>query len=496
MVGQRAGGARAGAGARRGLRSTAGLRHAAGLPRTAGLLCAVAAGLALLTWGLAAASRDGLSLASVVLLYLTAVVLVAATCGVRLALATALASDVLVNFYFVHPVHTLVVDDRDAVITLAVYVAVAVTVSVAVDLASRLRVTAARSGLEAALLARITEAPLEGGPLRAVLEQVRATYGMTGAALLAEVDGREQAVAVVGETPGAEPVLSATADDGVRLVADGPPVMAPDQRFLTLLATAAARAWHAEQLAAQAARARELAEIDRLRAALLQAVGHDLRTPLAGIKAGVSLLLEPDLRIGEEQQREVLETVDAGVERMSDLVENLLALGRLQAGVVSVSPQAVPLDSVVAAALLHCGDGGHRVEVQVPEDLTPVWADPGLLERVIANLVDNALHHCPEDTGVEVRAVPSAGASTPEQRVLLTITDHGPGIPDADLDRVFAPFQRLHDRSTHQGPGLGLAIARGFSEAMHAPLTPAHTPGGGLTMTIDLPTAPTPPAAP
>jgi K+-sensing histidine kinase KdpD len=440
--------------------------------------------LAALTAGLMPA-RTSLSLASVALLYLTAVVIVAATGGLHVALAAAVASELLVNFFFVPPFHTLSVESRDSVITLAVYVVVATVVSVAVDLAARQRAAAARSGVEAALLARITEAPLEERPLHAVLEHVRNTFGMTGAALLESTGDGERPVAVVGDPPSDAPALSAPADRHLRLVADGPEVFAADQRFLDLLATAAARALQTERLAAQAARARELTEIDKLRAALLAAVGHDLRTPLAGIKACVSSLREPDLDLTAAQRAELLATVDASADKMSDLVENLLALSRLQAGALSIHPRATALDEITAAALLHTPPPpGHVIDVDVPDDLPPIWADPGLLERVIANLLTNALRAGPPDRPVHLHA------HREDDLVHLHVIDHGPGIPEDQRDRVFAPFQRLDDHTTHHGLGLGLAIARGFTQAMNGTLIPTDTPGGGLTMTLTLPTAP------
>ncbi|GHH83204.1 hypothetical protein GCM10018793_44710 [Streptomyces sulfonofaciens] len=245
----------------------------------------------------------------------------------------------------------------------------------------------------------------------------------------------------------------------------------------------------AERLAGQDARARELAEIDKVRAALLAAVGHDLRTPLAGIKASVSSLREPDLALTEDQRAELLAAVDASADKMSDLVENLLALSRLQAGALSVHPRAVILDEVVATALPHTrapfGSAPRpTVDLDIDERLPAVWADPGLLERVIANLVANALHASPPDRPVEL-AAEAAG-----KELRLRIVDHGPGIPAEHRERIFAPFQRLDERGGGQGLGLGLAIARGFTEAMHGTLAPTDTPGGGLTMILTLPVAP------
>jgi K+-sensing histidine kinase KdpD len=291
-------------------------------------------------------------------------------------------------------------------------------------------------------------------------------------------------VAIDGGNLTGAPTLSVPAADDLTLVVEGPPLFAPDPKFLTRLAAAAARTLQAERLAAQAAQARELAEIDRLRSALLTAVGHDLRTPLAGIKAGASSLRDPDLDLTDSQQAELLATIEESADRMADLVENLLAMSRLQAGALSVHPRPVAVDAVVAAAVLHQQDR-IAVEVDVPDDLPLAYADPGLLERVVANLLTNA-HQASPAGGSPIHIT----GRVPERGGLqLRIIDHGPGIPAADRDRMFAPFQRLDDRSTTGGLGLGLAIARGFTEAMNGTLTATDTPGGGLTMTITLPAA-------
>ena len=459
------------------------LASPAGLGRTrtlAGVLLGVF-GLAGLTAALVP-HRDRLALASMVLLYLVVVVAVAVAGGLWPALAAALASDLLVNFFLVPPYHTFTVEHRDNVITLLVYVAVAATVAVAVDLAARQRAAAARTSIEAELLARITAAPIGKGSLSQLLTHVRDVLHMDSAALLeTAADGEPRTVALVGPPLSASPVLSVPAGDGLSLVVDGPPVFAPDPRFLDRLAAAAARTWQAERLAAEAATARELAEIDRLRAALLTAVGHDLRTPLAGIKAGVSSLRQPDLELTADQRDELLATVEESADRMDDLVENLLAMSRLRAGALSIHPQPIAVGDVTAAALLHTPTA--PVAVDIPDDLPPVLADPGLLERAIANVLTNANRASPTNHPAEVIGM-AVG-----DRMELHIIDHGHGVAEADRDRIFRPFQRLDDRTTDGGLGLGLAIAQGFLEAMGGTITPVDTPGGGLTMILSLPMA-------
>jgi two-component system sensor histidine kinase KdpD len=434
------------------------------------------AGLAVVTVVLLPARGD-LSLAAVALLFLVPVLAAAVTGGLWPALAGAVAADVLVNFLFVPPYHTLRVDSVTNVVVLVVYLLVAVTVAVAVDVAAQQRATAARRGAEAKLLARISAAPAVAGSVTDLLSQIRATYGMETVALL---DG-DQSVDRVGPDPSGPPALVVDASAGLRLAAWGPPVFAEDRGTLSRLAAAAARLRENQRLADEAARARELAEIDRLRAALLNAVGHDLRTPLAGIKAAVSSLRQPDIDWAPADRAELLATVEESTDRLVALVENLLSLSRLQAGVLSAAPRPIALDAVVAQALLHTA-GGAAVDVDVPDDLPLALADPGLVERVLANLLANAVTaSAPDKVRMEGRA---AGG-----RLCLRVIDHGPGLPAADRDRLFAPFQRLDDRGG-AGLGLGLAIARGFTEAMSGTLTPSDTPGGGLTMTVELPAAP------
>lgn len=452
----------------------------AGLPRAriaTGALLGLA-GLAALTAVLTRLRTD-LDLASIVLIYLAAVVAIAAIGGLWPGIAAAVASDLLVNFFFVEPFHTFTVEHGDNLITLLVYVGVAITVAVAIDLAARQRAAAARTGVESALLARITAEPIGQGSVTRLLTHVRDTLGMDTAALVRPGEA-PHVVAVVGPPITDTPTLSVPAGDGLQLVVDGPAVFAPDPKFLGRLAAAANRTWQAERLAAEAAAARELVEIDRLRTGLLTAVGHDLRTPLAGIKAGVSSLRDPDIPLTEPQQAELLATIEESADRMDALVENLLAMSRLRAGALSVHSRPVAVDDILAAALIHTPHA--PVHLDIPDDLPAVQADPGLLERAISNIVANAEKATPPGAPITITA------TTTGNQVQLHITDHGPGIPPSERERIFAPFQRLDDTSD-TGLGLGLAIARGFTEAMAGTVAAADTPGGGLTMILTLPVA-------
>jgi K+-sensing histidine kinase KdpD len=181
----------------------------------------------------------------------------------------------------------------------------------------------------------------------------------------------------------------------------------------------------------------------------------------------------------EAERAELMDTIEESTDRMADLVENLLAMSRLQAGAISVHRRPTALDEVVANALSHL-PAAALVEVDVPADLPLADADPGLLERTIANLVANAVRVSPTGHPTLIRARAEPG------HLRLAVIDHGPGIPADQQQHMFTPFQRRDDHTSDGGLGLGLAIAHGFAQAMDATISPADTLGGGLTMTVTL----------
>lgn len=237
---------------------------------------------------------------------------------------------------------------------------------------------------------------------------------------------------------------------------------------------------HRQELADEVAHNHQLAEIERVRAGLLSAVSHDLRTPLAGIKANAAALKYADPSWSSEVRLQLLTTIEESADQLTDMVSNVLDLSRIRAGALKADLTPVALYEVVSRSLVSVGD--RSTTVDVAEDLPAVWADPALLERVIANLVANAHEHGPDGAPVLVRADRVASG------VRVAVVDHGPGIAEDRWTEVFQPFQRLAD--TGGGIGLGLAISRSFCEAMGTSLTPSHTPGGGLTMSVVLAAAP------
>src|SRR4051794_6287176 len=330
-----------------------------------------------------------------VLLVLAVVVAAALLGGMWVALPGAVAGALLLNWFLTPPYGTLVMDSGEQVVVLTVYLGMAVAVSWVVDLAARRAAEAARARAEAEALSGLAGATLaEQQTLPDLLAQVRSVFGMRQAALLERADDRWVEVEVSGEGPpaDAERELSVPAGVSLLLRVRGPELFAADRRVLSAFADAAASALLARRLGQRAAEAAQLEAIDRLRTTLLAGVGHDLRTPLAAIKAAASSLRQHDVAWTPEETAELLGTVEDGADRLQSLVGNLLDASRLEAGVVSVSPERVRLEELVGRALLSLGRLD-RVVLDIPEDLPDVLADVGLAERVLANILENALQH-------------------------------------------------------------------------------------------------------
>ncbi len=442
-------------------------------------------GLPLLT-GLLKIFQDNFALSTVMLLFLMWTVLVALIGGGWPGIVSAVAASGLVNWFFTPPTGTFTIGERNNVIALAVFVLVAVAVAAVVELAARRARIAARSRAEAELLAQLSRHVLRNRrALPELLEQIRDSFGQRSVTLLESTDEGTNIVDFVGDHPvqnANEAESNVAVSDTLELALCGRSLPATDERVLTAFAAQAAVLLERDRLFVQATQARGLIETNKIRTALLAAVGHDLRTPLASAKAAISSLRTADLHLSTLDKEELLATVDESTDRLSDLVDNLLDASRLQTGSVQLALRPVSLDEVVGRALVGL-ERREEVTIDLSEDLPLVYADAGLLERSVANVIGNAISY---GGGAQVTAQVSGESAQ------LRIIDHGPGIPNADYARIFEPFERAGDRNGNAGIGLGLAVARGFVEAMGGKLEPQPTPGGGLTMTISLPTeAPT-----
>ena len=457
-----------------------------------------AAGLPLATAALAAL-RDHLSLPSDILIVLLVVVAAAIAGGFWPGITAAVAGFLLLNYYFTEPYHTFAVSHPDNVVALAVFVAVAAAVSAVVGLAARRSRDAARAGADAELLFNLAGNILRGEhALTALLERLRETFAQESVTLLEHRPGTAvtparqrdpecwQVAAAVGGTPCTAPDEGGTdipVGEDLALVLRGRPLPAGSRRIAEAFAVQAAAALRQQRLAAQAGQVRPITEADQLHTALLTTLSHDLRAPLAAAKAAADRLADPAVTWTPGESTELTAAVQESVGQLCGLVDNLLDMSRLQAGALGVHTEPVMAAGFICRVLDGLGDQGRRVRVTLPADLPPILADPALLERVLANLLGNAIRHSPPGHQVLLTA------SSYHDQVELRIADRGPGIPPADRDRAFQPFQRLSGPGTHPGAGLGLALARGLTEAMNGTLTPDDTPGGGLTMILTLPAA-------
>ncbi|MFD7901171.1 ATP-binding protein [Kitasatospora sp. NPDC059722] len=437
--------------------------------------------------GILSQAHHSVNLTTDALIFQLGVVIVALLGGATSALLAAVIASVLLNYFFIPPVHTLTITETNNIVALVVFAAVALAVSTVVDHAGRLTSRAARATAEAETLSTLAGSVLRGADaLPALLEKSRTAFGMDAVALLSRTGGEVLAHSEAehpGE-PGGETTEVPVGTDAV-LVLTGRRLPAADQRVLTAFAAHVAAALERDRLAVVAAEVEPIKAADRMRTALLAAVSHDLRTPLAAALASVGSLRSPDVEFSPEDQAELLATADESLVKLTRLVDNLLDMSRLQAGALTLHLTETHLDEILPRALDSLPDPYAPVQPLDLDTAPPVLADPPLLERVLANVITNALRH--NAPGAPVLVTASHHADQVEIRVI----DRGPGIAPEDRDRVFLPFQRLGDTDNTTGVGLGLALSRGLAEAMGGSLEVEDTPGGGTTMLLTLPAAAT-----
>lgn len=450
--------------------------------------------------------RSHESMTADVLSYQLLVVVVALVGGIWPALFAALLSGLTLDFFFVDPLYTITVGEPLHLLALILYVIIAALVSLVVDQAARRTRAAQRAAAEAELLATVAGGIIRGeDAVQALVERTREAFGLAAVELvtIGSDGGREVIASAVGtveetgdrSTPSppdvTEPELilpltvrgaETTAPAGARTVLElrGRDLEAGDRRLLSAIVAQLEAAIEHRALTATAAELAPLAEADRVRSALLAAVGHDLRRPLAAATAAVTTLRQTDLALDEDDREELLETAEDSLRGLASLVTDLLDASRVQAGVLGVSLAATELDDVVLPALDELGVGPGDVELDLSPDLPPLRADAVLLQRVLVNLLGNALRYSPAGTPPVLAASAFAGT------VQLRVVDRGPGIPPERREAVFAPFQRLSDTDNDAGIGLGLALSKGFVEGMGGTLEAEDTPGGGLTMVVTL----------
>jgi two-component system sensor histidine kinase KdpD len=470
-------------------------RLAVGGPRGALGYTVAVAGTVLVTAPLLA-FRGDVSKTTVVLAYLLVVTGAAAAGGLGPGITAAGLGFLAFDLLFLQPYHHVIVDDPQDYLSLAVYLLVALVVSLLVAASERRRAQAERRERETRMLFDLSTSLVAHGSLedtlRGVVGTVRSLFDLAGCAIVLTAGDGLHLAAVDGQVPGDQdervPMRSGEHVVGSLVVVAGGPGSAEfgeaERRVLATFANQAALAVERGQQEEQRNRALALQETDRLRTALLNSVSHDLRTPLASIKASASSLVDPEVRWSDVERDEFLTTINTEVDRLTRLVHNLLDMSRIEAGALDPRLVESSLAEVVGPVVRRARAASRqRVDVDVPDELAPVLVDPVRLDQVLTNLLDNARGYAP---GSPVQVVARQAGDSVELRVV----DHGPGIPVPERERVFDQFYRLRGGKRPEGTGMGLAICRGIVQAHGGSLRVETTPGGGATFVLTLPLSP------
>jgi two-component system, OmpR family, sensor histidine kinase KdpD len=408
-------------------------------------------------------------------LYVFAVLPVAVAFGLVYAVPVAVGSMLAFNFFFLPPLYTLTISDSRNWFALAVFLVIAVVVS---ELAARSR----RRADESALLAQVATSLLERGDVSLELDAIAAEAARVLRVRSTRIELGAGGAARDGEA--AEPLIASGRRVGTIFVPADARLVGARRRLIAALTSLLAVAIDRERLALEAYEAEALRRRDAVKTAVIQAVSHDLRTPLATMETALGSLRSGSLALTEQDRDELLEAIDVELERLKRLVENLLDLSRLQAGAAEPTPELWTPEQLLADALDEV-ESAERVEVALGDDLPLVRVDGAQIQRVLVNLLENALKFSTPGTAIQIRAKPA------RDEVVLRVTNRGPGIPQAELGRIFEPFQRAADVRTG-GAGLGLAIARGFTEANGGQIWAESKPGQGATFVVSLPAVESP----
>jgi two-component system sensor histidine kinase KdpD len=441
-------------------------------------------GLTLTTWVLVATSHN---LPLDMLAFLALTVACAMVGGLWPALFCAVAGSLALNFFFTPPIHTFTISDPQNAAVIVVFVLVAAAVAASVHLSARRTADAVAAERESRVLAQLAHSLLGAADqLPTLLNQARDTFGMQSAAIVRRDTVRDPWEVLASSGPFEvalvrDASVRAPVDDFTELVLCGSVIEADEGRLVTAFAAHASAILSREELVRQARVANSLAKDSRTRTALLAGVSHDLRTPLASIKAAVSSLRQDDVAWSPADEAELLESIEESADRLNAMVGNLLDMSRLQTGSVTAHIQDMHLLDVLNPAISALGEQGRRVRIWFLGDLPLFRADAGLLDRVLSNVLENAVRHSPGRQEIVVNG------SVIGDRLQIRVVDRGSGVPDNAKEEIFAPFRRFGDTSRGEGVGLGLAVARGLTEAMDGTLSAEDTPGGGLTIVIDLP---------
>ncbi|KQB86238.1 ATP-binding protein [Corynebacterium lowii] len=450
-------------------------------------------------WGVAAVAPPLVTLAltafhpspdyvgAVLLGYLTIVVFAALAGGLRPAILAVLSGSLLVNWFLTTPEHTLTITEPESLISILFFFIVAVCVAWIVDVAAQRTHQAQQRQAQAIVLADLARGAIhEGDDLPSLLRRIQQTFSLHRVDLQRWAPESHQWVTLESTSPRGlvdkwDPEAGERVELGPRLrLSMAGPEIRPEQR--TMIEARGARITailDRQEIDAVRRAAAALETSNRVGSALLAAVSHDLRTPLASIKAAVSGLMLGDVPLPPEAHAALIESIEESADRLETVIGNLLDMSRLNSGTIAVHQRRLRAAEIIEAVLAEQPELREHIRVEVSEGLPALLGDSGLLQRALANLLRNALLH--GEAPVLMRAV------AVEDTVEIQVIDHGPGIPEDQRETLFTPF--VHRNDTGTGLGLGLAVVRGFAEAMHGDIRVDDTPGGGATMILSLPAA-------
>ncbi|MGZ4430694.1 MAG: sensor histidine kinase [Gaiellales bacterium] len=449
-----------------------GRRHVAAAVASVASVAAVTVAIALL--------KTVVPVLSLGTLYVFAVLPVAVVFGLVYAIPVSIAAMLAFNWFFLPPVHTFTLADSRNWFALATYLVTAVVVSELAARARRRATDAEQRETETALLAELATSLLQGRPvageLPGISERVAAVLHARAASI---VLGSH-----VEPSTTAAPIELRAGDRRVgtlELLEGSESNLSARRRLLPALASLLGVAVDRERLAAEAVEAEALRRSDTIKTAVLRAVSHDLRSPLTAIRAASDGLEDQGLTLTQDDRRELIDTIQIEVRRLEKVVDDLLALSRLQAGAIAPRPEVWAAEELVFGALEEVGRDVDRVDVSLPSDIPPVVVDAVQAQRILVNLIDNALKFSPPGSPVTVRVTHT------RKEVIIRVIDQGRGVPESELERVFEPFYRGAPAQDQTGTGLGLAIARGFAEANGGRLWAESRPGQGACFALALP---------
>lgn len=404
-----------------------------------------------------------------------------------LTIIGAIENFLFLNYFFTPPFHTLKISNKDDLIALLVFLATSITASLILRKLELRTAKLKQLSKEGLFLSSLAEDIIRGhNSLDEILKNSKSTFGLSELAVARkdQVSKTDELDVIYGSI---STISKEIVDSQIVLNAEYSLLASPaitDQDLRSLVTTFGSQVLILLERQVLEENEKELSEIrqaDQMRVALLNAVSHDLRGPLASSKAAISSLLNNEVSWSQEDQRELLNSASSSLDQLNHLIENLLDMSRLEAGAIFLNWRNVGVEDVVSGAIKSLKSPTDLIEISIDSELPSVKGDPILLERVIGNLLENALRFNPKDRTITIAAFQV------EERIEVRIIDHGPGLSTKDKSKLFTPFQRLGDRDNSTGVGLGLAIVKGFTELMNGRISIEETYQGGLTMVLSFP---------